>query len=131
MRAGKAQIRALHCLLEQNGIEMSFDHAPILVHLWIEDGISQQELTNRIYKNKGAIARGIQFLEQKGFVKRKTDPNDKRSKLVSLTTRGKVLEQRVLPFLEQISECTMEGVCPEEARIFRKVLNHINEKFSI
>ncbi len=42
-----------------------------------------------------AISRSVDGLVQRGFVKRKEDPRDRRSKLVTVTSRGRATYERL------------------------------------
>ncbi|WP_053367957.1 MarR family winged helix-turn-helix transcriptional regulator [Bacillus sp. FJAT-27245] len=97
----------------------------IMMMLWEKDGISPNELSQHLKKDKANIARMIVSLEKKGYIKRMADPLDKRTFKVLLTEEGRQLECRVAPILEEASRTVMNGISPEQAVQLRKLLTKI------
>lgn len=52
------------------------------------EGITVSELADLAHVRKQTMAQAVEQLEQAGYVKRKPNPNDRRSQLVFLTNRG-------------------------------------------
>ena len=50
-----------------------------LLQLYKQDGISQEELTEKLNIDKGTTARSIKKLEKEGFIIRVKDEHDKRA----------------------------------------------------
>ena len=55
------------------------------------------ELIEKILTTSGNITVVIKNLEKEGLIKKKPDPNDKRSCIVSLTEEGKKIIEDILP----------------------------------
>lgn len=66
----------------------------VMVHLWSSDGKSQQDLCCSTGKDKPSITRIIDNLEKRGFVRRKSCPNDRRKNLIFLTKEGEILRKQ-------------------------------------
>jgi MarR family transcriptional regulator, organic hydroperoxide resistance regulator len=103
----------------------------IMMMLWRKDGISPNEFTNKLEKDKANIARMIASLEKKGYVKRVADPSDKRTFKVHLTDEGKQLEDVVIPILEKSHQTILDGITAEQyvelQTIFTKIINNTIE----
>ena len=64
-----------------------------LIHLVRHNpGISQKEVSKELNMDKGATARRVANLEQKGYLVRKDNPNDKRSRLLYATEKAESLK---------------------------------------
>ena len=59
-----------------------------LIHLYKNDGLSQEELTEILNIDKGTTAKSIKKLETEGFVMRVKDKNDKMINRVYLTPKA-------------------------------------------
>jgi DNA-binding MarR family transcriptional regulator len=70
--------------------------------LWKKDGINQQELANLTLKDKASMTYLIDNLTKRNLVKRAEDPDDRRSKLIYLTQRGKQLGKKVEPWVSEL-----------------------------
>ena len=81
--------------------------------LWKNQGISQQSLAEQTAKDKACLTNLINNLEKKGWVIRREDPEDKRSRLVYLTESGEKLAQRVNPLTKGV---------------YKEIEQHISEK---
>jgi DNA-binding MarR family transcriptional regulator len=57
--------------------------------LQICDGATQEELSSQLQINKAATARAVASLEQKGYIERLQDEQDKRQNHVFLTVKMK------------------------------------------
>ena len=56
-------------------------------------GCTQAQLMEILHADKAAIARRTRNLEEKGFLVRRDDPNDKRSQLIYPTEKAETLAQ--------------------------------------
>ena len=72
--------------LEGFGINTTQLH--LLFEIAHESNINQEMIATRCNINKGAVARSIRKLEEKGLVKREIDENNRRQNRLSLTKDG-------------------------------------------
>ena len=78
----------------------------------------------------------IDGLEKLGLVQRKTDPNDRRSKFVSLTARGKTTQKKIselhrkleLTILKDFSDTEVELLRDLMPRVLESVLAHLHKE---
>src|SRR5512136_633981 len=64
----------------------------LLAFLWIEDGLSQSELSSRSQIDRTTMGGIVDRLEKEGLVERVIHPDDRRAFQVFLTKQGKALE---------------------------------------
>lgn len=74
------------------GYEVTPEQWAVLVRLWQRDGRSQGELVEATFRDKTAITRLVDGLEEQGLVAREADPADRRRQHVALTEAGRALE---------------------------------------
>ena len=67
-----------------------------LIHLYKNDGLSQEELTEILNIDKGTTAKSIKKHETEGFVMRVKDKNDKRINRVYLTPKALEIKDEFL-----------------------------------
>ena len=68
----------------------------VLLCIYEDEGLqkTQQDIANRLNMNEGTIARALRKLEDKDFIQRNTNPDNRRQNLISLTDKGlKVAEE--------------------------------------
>ena len=82
--ASTAVARRLQKNFRSAGLEITIEQWSVLYHLWKEDGLSQQELCNRTFRDKPSITRLIDNLEKQKLVKRVASPTDRRINLAWL-----------------------------------------------
>lgn len=74
------------------------------LHLLFEishhDNLNQEKIATRCNINKGAVARSIRKLEEKGFVLRTIDENNRRQNMVSLTEKGRETLSKAIKVLK-------------------------------
>lgn len=87
---------------------------PILLILYDDDHLTQEDLTSRLHFDKSAVARAISSLEAKGFVRKEKDPADQRCNRISLTAKSLEAQPRIMDALDQWNEILMSGMDKEE-----------------
>lgn len=99
----------------------------VLAILQLEDGLTQNYLTNILDLRPSSVAELMKKMETKNLITRQEDPNDKRSKLVYLTELGKkqALENAALKNASY-SEKFLAGLNDEEKTQFSQYLQKIS-----
>jgi DNA-binding MarR family transcriptional regulator len=75
-----------------------------------------------------AVSRAVDGLVQRGQVKRQEDPSDRRSKLVTVTARGRASYERVLAVRVAGVERFVEGLEPDRREALGAALGPIVEE---
>ncbi len=91
-------------------------------------GITQDELADELCINKSNVTRGINNLEDNGFVLRKNDENDKRILRVYPTEKMLNKLPEVKSVLRQWNSYLTGDIDEEELKIFQKILDRITDK---
>lgn len=80
------------------------------------------ELCNYMLFSWGGLAKAMQRLEKKGVITRVDSPNDKRSRLIRLTTTGQHLVEESVVELQKIHNVLLDGFTTEEIVLLDKLL---------
>lgn len=108
--------------------DLQSGHYSYVLSICHKPGRSQEEIANYLCVNKSTVARTLNYLEEKGYVQRKSLPHDKRRFAVYPT--DKLLA--VLPEIKEVSkewrEMLAEGIPQNEFEIFESVLSRIETK---
>ena len=96
-----------------------------LFMLYINEGITQQEMANRLQADKGAVARTLAQLEGQGYVNRKPDPADKRVTRVYLTDKSKALQSDLEKAVERVITRLNENIAPDEEDVVKLQLKQM------
>ncbi|MFK4522918.1 DNA-binding MarR family transcriptional regulator [Bradyrhizobium japonicum] len=83
-------------LTAQNLTPLTFG---VLAAVLEEPGSGQRQLASRMGVDAVSFGQMIDFLEQKGLVKREVDPDDRRARRLYVTRRGTDLRRRLRPVL--------------------------------
>ncbi|MGM1063054.1 MarR family winged helix-turn-helix transcriptional regulator [Saccharothrix sp. Mg75] len=90
----------------------------ILMQLWDKGGRSQKQLVEALKLDHSTIAKSVRRLENAGLVTRAADEADARVKVVSLTARGRALEERVRDVWTQLEDTSTRGLTEQERARF-------------
>ena len=77
------------------GYDLTPQQFGLLAFLWIEDGLSQAELSAKSQIDRTTIGGIIDRLEKEGMVERRSHPEDRRAYQVFLTGKGKSMENEL------------------------------------
>ena len=86
----------------------------VLVVLWEQDGLTIGDLCRKLYLDNGTVTPLIKKMEKEGILERHRCAEDERSVRVSLTEKGKALEEALLQVPGQVA--VQLNITPEEAR---------------
>ena len=100
---------------------------PYFMTLVNEDGLTQDELTKRVMVDKAATTRAVKSLEEKGFITRKIDSADKRSKRMYLTSKGKEIAEPLRAALWAYNNSLTDGWTDKQyEEIYKALLQLLN-----
>jgi DNA-binding MarR family transcriptional regulator len=124
-RVSAAINRKLSRNFRREGLEITPEQWTVLIYLWEQDGVTQQELCNATYRDKPSMTRLIDNMEKLHLVVRIEKKDDRRSNSIHLTRDGKELEQKVRRIARQTLIEALDTVTPEELEISQEVLRKI------
>jgi DNA-binding MarR family transcriptional regulator len=89
------------------------------------DGITVSELARLGGVRKQTMAQAVEQLEQMGYVERRPNPRDRRSRLVFLTERGESVKPVTHATAERVEKRWAQLSSPEELEALRGSLLHL------
>jgi DNA-binding MarR family transcriptional regulator len=79
-----------------NGITVTVEQFSVLAMLFYREGLSQQEISEVLGRDKTTVARVIPIMERDNMITRITNKNDNRGKLIYLTRKGRSIQQKAV-----------------------------------
>lgn len=98
-----------------------------LIHLYKNDGISQEDLSDLICIDKGTTAKAIKKLEELNFVIRIKDTNDKRINRIFLTSKALEVRNEFFNILNRHEAILTKNLTEEEINLGLKILEKMND----
>jgi DNA-binding MarR family transcriptional regulator len=86
------------------------------------EGITVSELAERAAVRKQTMAQAVDQLERTGYVERRPNPNDRRSRLVFLTERGASVPRVTHAAAERVEERWAKATSPDDVEALRAAL---------
>lgn len=105
-------------------------HAPILMTIYLHEGLTQNELANKLKFNKGAVAKLVKSIEKEGYITRCSDKNDRRLQKLYLADKGHQVIPQIKTLEHQLSEKLVQGFSEEEKETLHSMLDRIIENVS-
>ena len=97
----------------------------LLIEISSQCDINQENISKRCNINKGAVARSIKKLEEKGLVTRQIDENNRRQNKVSLTRLGEETLEKSMKILNEWEDEIILEKGYVERELLQKVLKEI------
>lgn len=102
-------------------------HGYILYLLSIEQKMTLGELAKKINRNKSTTTSLIQKLEQNNLIKLEVNPEDTRSKIISLTKEGKKLNTLTAQISQNLLETSYKNFSDDEKQTLLSLLLKMNK----
>ena len=106
--------------------DLSFGLFPLLISIYKNEGIIQEQLARKFHLNESTITRNLKKLEDKGFIKRIPD---KRTKRIEVTEKGAKTARKVMDYDEEWDE-KIKGIIGKEYDNYIKTLRKISEELT-
>lgn len=103
-------------------------HTPYLLALYRNPGMSQEEIARYLNVNRSSVTRQLTALEEKGYVLRRSDPNDRRTLLVYPTEKALALQERMHCVLHDWSEYLTADFTAEEKETLSRLMVRIAQR---
>ena len=104
---------------------LSYGLYPLLIKIYQEDGIIQEQLAQIFHLNESTITRNLKKLEEKGFIIRIPD---KRTKRIEITDKGAETAKKVMYYDEEWDERIKEIIGIDEYENLKNTLKKITEE---
>ena len=117
--------RALEARTSEYGVTAAQWH--FLRVLWIEDGISQRELSQRVSMREPTTVIAVKRLEKAKLITRRQSPEDGRKINIFLTPKAKRLKAKLMPLVEEVNDLATRGMTSKEKSELRRLLSKVNQ----
>ncbi len=94
-----------------------------------EGPINQTHLAEKLNISASTLTRMVQSLERKGYLTRRTDEQDQRQTLITLTPEGRAVHDRCREEFIRVDERIFGTFTEEEQESLRDMLIRIQEQF--
>jgi DNA-binding MarR family transcriptional regulator len=100
---------------------------PFLMTIFRNEGISQEQLTQRMAVDKATTARAVKNLMSSGYVTRERNPDDRRAYLLYPTDKARGIHPRLKMTILKWNETFTKPLSGEEEELLRGILDKIIE----
>ena len=100
---------------------------PLLISLWVQDGISQKDLSEKCFKDQSTTTRILDKLERRGLIRRQANSADRRVFLIYLTSEGQEIKGQLIPLARQALEHALQGLSEQERVHLKSLLDTISD----
>jgi MarR family transcriptional regulator, organic hydroperoxide resistance regulator len=119
----RAFMRSLEFRISQHGITSGMWW--FLRLLWIEDGFSQAELSERLRVMSPTTVRAMDRLEKQGLITRQPSADDKRKVHIFLTERGRALRSQLIPIAHEVNRIGTKSLTSAEIKTLLSLLARV------
>ena len=112
VRLGRAHRALAGQLMREAGLHS--EQGALMMHLWSVGPVRQTALAAHFGKDSASTTRTVQRLEKAGYLRRRTDPTDRRATLVEPTAAGNALRSRVEGLWERLEAVVADGLSAAE-----------------
>jgi len=116
----RAQMRALHARLIVHGV--SFGHWTFLRILWLQDGLTQRELSHLAGVMEPTTLTAVRTMQGMGMVERRQLEGNRKYMHVFLTASGRALEKVLVPLAEDVNRISVGELNERHVATTRRVL---------
>lgn len=120
---GRTLLNELNAKLKNLDIERNF-YSLILIEEG-EGNLTQQDLACLLDSGKVSVVRIVDYLSEKGYVKRVKDPSDKRKFRLTLTKKAEKELPRIREAICEVTQIALKGFPDEKIEDFYNILYNI------
>lgn len=98
--------------------------------LWVEDGMTQRELSRRVGLREPTTVTALKGLEAAGLIHRWQSPDDRRKLHVYLTPKARQLKAVLAPYIDEVNAIAVQGLSNDEVRTLQDLLRRVGRNLS-
>ncbi|MGG0717300.1 MarR family transcriptional regulator [Robertmurraya massiliosenegalensis] len=87
------------------------------------DQITQKELSHRTDKDQATLTKILDLIEKREWIRRVSNPADRRSFLIEITEQGRALVQELTSYIEEIFSKIVAGIEQEKLDVYQEVMH--------
>ena len=100
--------------MREAGIDLTSEQWGVLVLLWNEGGVTQEELARHCCVDKSSMSRVLALMESKNLILRRVDPADGRRKIIRPSGKAAALRRQSLGVAREVLDLALKGVSPHD-----------------
>lgn len=121
---------AQHTVSQSLNVKLSdYDITPsqyaVLRCLWEKEDMTPKQISERLFLENSTISGVLDRMQKKGLVERLVNPEDRREIRVTVTEKGKELEQPIQEIIEEVNHTVLKGFSEEEIAFLKESLRKI------
>jgi len=124
-RTHRALVNRLNRNFAEAGHDVTAEQWAILMKLWRQEGVGQQQLAESACKDKTSVTRLIDGLERRRLVLRVSDQADRRNNLIYLTEKGEAVRKELAPVVDKTLAAAQHNANPQHLEICKSMLAQI------
>ena len=101
-------------------VGLTYTQYIVFLVLWEKDGIPVSEIGDKLMLDNGTLSPLLKKLEQAGYLVRRRSSEDERVVMITLTEKGKALQEKVKDIPLKVGGCI--NLSPEKARMLYTLL---------
>lgn len=110
--------------------DLTFGEQIIIIFLSKHENVNQDAIAKRYMIDKGMVAKTLNKLEEKGFILRKQNPDNKRENIISLTQIGTDILNNIRAVFEEWNEILCEGMSTEDIACVKRLTGKMAENIT-
>ena len=118
--AGRLFAKSLQTKLTEHSV--SFGHWSFLRILWVNEGLTQRELSEQAGLMEPTTYSALKAMEANGLIERRQLHGNRKNIHIYLTPKGRDLKQTLTPLAEAVNENAVRGIDPEDLKATRRTL---------
>ncbi len=123
-------LKGLDNALSESGYDLDHVRMIILINVHRHPGLCQSCFVDLVGRDKASLTRIIDSLENSGFLKRYPDSEDRRRKLLRLTSEGNRIALELIQLGRELETRAEEGIDDSELALCKKTLLKVHSNLS-
>jgi len=104
---------------------------PVIVIIDKTSGtLTQQEIADTLQLDKTSVLRIIDYLSEKGYLKRTEKPDDRRAYIIKLTAKGTKVLPEIYKAVKELNKTALSGLTAKQINTFYSTIEVISKNIS-
>jgi DNA-binding MarR family transcriptional regulator len=93
-----------------------------------DEPLTPGEIGERLFKSSATMTSTLDALEQRGWIRRQPNPEDRRSLLIEITQDGRAVTDQLLPGIRRLEHAILDHLSPAERSTLMKLLGKVLDR---